>query len=222
MPLAVITGASRGLGHALATTLAESGWDLVLDARDADALRAAAPPGATLVPGDVTDGPHREALRDAVRDRGGADLLVLNASTLGPTPLPRLRDLPTAALRDVLETNAVAPLALVQLLLPHLRGAVVGITSDAATEAYEGWGGYGASKAALEQLLAVLAVEEPQLRVLRLDPGEMQTRMLREALPDEDLSDRRRPEEIAPGVLRLLSLPSGRYSAGDLLAAAAR
>lgn len=221
MPLAVITGASRGLGHALATTLAAAGWDLVLDGRDAAALAAAGPPGATLVPGDVTDPAHRDALRAAVAERGGADLLVLNASTLGPTPLPPLRDLPAAALRHVLETNAVAPLALVQLLLPHLRGTVVGITSDAATEAYEGWGGYGAAKAALEQLLAVLAVEEPQLRVLRLDPGEMQTRMLREALPDEDLSDRRLPAEVAPVVLRLLDLPSGRYAAGDLLAGVA-
>jgi NAD(P)-dependent dehydrogenase (short-subunit alcohol dehydrogenase family) len=222
MPLAVITGASRGLGQALATTLASEGWDLVLDGRDAAALRAAAPPGATLVPGDVTDASHREAVREAVAARGGADLLVLNASTLGPTPLPRLRDLPVDALRQVLETNAVAPLALVQLLLPHVRGAVVGITSDAATEAYEGWGGYGAAKATLEQLLAVLAVEEPQLRVLRLDPGEMQTRMLRDALPDDDLSDRRLPAEVAPVVLRLLDLPSGRYAADDLLSGAAR
>lgn len=222
MPLAVITGASRGLGHALATTLAREGWDLVLDARDAAALAAAAPPGATVVPGDVTDPGHRQALLAAVRDRAGVDLLVLNASTLGPTPLPALRDYPLARLREVYETNAVAPLALVQLLLPHLNGTVVGITSDAATEAYPGWGGYGSAKAALEQLLAVLAVEEPQLRVLRLDPGEMRTRMLQEACPDDDLSDRPLPEAVAPVVLRLLHLPSGRYAAGDLLAAAAR
>jgi NAD(P)-dependent dehydrogenase (short-subunit alcohol dehydrogenase family) len=221
MPLAVITGASRGLGNALAATLARAGWDLVLDARDAAALVAAAPPGSTVVPGDVTDPGHRQALLGAVRDRG-VDLLVLNASTLGPTPLPALRDYPLAQLREVYETNAVAPLALVQLLLPHLTGTVVGITSDAATEAYPGWGGYGSAKAAFEQLLAVLAVEEPQLRVLRLDPGEMRTRMLQEACPHDDLSDRPLPEAVAPVVLRLLDLPSGRYAAGDLLAAAAR
>ena len=222
MPLALVTGASRGLGHALAHLLAKEGWDLVLDARDGDALRATAPARAVVVPGDVGDALHREALRAAVVARGPLDLLVHNASTLGPTPLPRLAELAPEALRSTLEVNVVAPLALTQLLLPHLRGAVVAITSDAATGAYEGWGGYGASKAALEQLMAVLAVEHPQLRVSCLDPGEMQTGMLAAACPGEDLSDRALPASVAPAVLRLLDLPSGRYVAADLLAGVGR
>ncbi len=222
MPLALVTGASRGLGRALAHHLADDGWDLVLDARDGTALEASAPEGATVLPGDVTDPQHRQALYDEVRRHGTLDLLVHNASTLGPTPLPRLDELPLDGLRAIYETNVLAPLALTQLLLPHLSGAVVAITSDAADEAYEGWGGYGSAKAALEQLMAVLAVEEPRLRVYALDPGEMQTRMLQEACPDEDLSDRALPETVAPVLPRLLALPSGRYAAADLLTGVAR
>jgi len=222
MPLALVTGASRGLGHAVSHLLASQGWELVLDARDGAALRAAAPAGAAVVAGDVADPSHREALRAEVARHGRLDLLVHNASTLGPTPLPRLVELRIEDLRATFETNALAPLALTQLLLPHLAGAVVAITSDAATGAYDGWGGYGASKAALERLMAVLAVEHPELRVSCLDPGEMQTRMLADACPGEDLSDRSLPEAVAPAVLRLLSLPSGRHAAADLLLGAAR
>lgn len=222
MPVALVTGASRGLGHAVAHLLSRQGWDLVLDARDAQALRAGAPEGAVLVPGDVSDPAHRDALVEAVARRGPLDLLVHNASTLGPTPLPPLAALSLADLRATLETNALAPLALTQQLLPHLTGCVVAITSDAATGAYPGWGGYGASKAALERLLAVLAVEHPRLRVSSLDPGEMQTSMLAEACPGEDLTDRALPEAVAPAVLALLTLPSDRYVAADLLAGAVR
>jgi NAD(P)-dependent dehydrogenase (short-subunit alcohol dehydrogenase family) len=224
MPLALITGASRGLGLALARALSEQGWDLVLDARGADDLRTHAPAGATVVPGDVTDPTHREQLRDAVAARGRLDLLVNNASLLGPSPQPALRDYPLDVLRRVLEVDVVAPLALVQLLLPLLAadGTVVNVSSDAAAEAYEGWGGYGAAKAALDHLTAVLAVEQPELRVHAFDPGDMRTQMHQEAFPGEDISDRPLPETVVPALLRLLALPSGRYRAADLLPAVAR
>jgi NAD(P)-dependent dehydrogenase (short-subunit alcohol dehydrogenase family) len=219
MPLALITGASRGLGAALGRALSEHGWDLVLDARDGAALAASAPPGAVLVPGDVTDPLHREQLRSAVAEHGSLDLLVNNASALGP--LTELATYPLEALRQVLETDLVAPLALVQELLPLLTGGtVLNISSDAAAEAYPGWGGYGTAKAALDHASAVLAVEHPLLRVLSLDPGDMRTQMQQEAFPDEDISDRRLPETVVPALLRALELPSGRYRAADLLVTA--
>jgi NAD(P)-dependent dehydrogenase (short-subunit alcohol dehydrogenase family) len=224
---ALITGASRGLGAALARELSARGWRLVVDGRDADRLRATAaalprPDLVTAVPGDVADPAHRAALASAVGDE--LDLLANNASDLGPSPLPRLADLPAAALQRVLEVNVVAPLALVQLLLPALRaagGRVLDISSDAAVEAYEGWGGYGASKAALDQLTAVLAVENPDLRVYAVDPGDMNTAMHQAAYPGEDISDRPDPATVVPALLRLLAdspgtPPSGRYRAADL------
>jgi NAD(P)-dependent dehydrogenase (short-subunit alcohol dehydrogenase family) len=217
MPLAVITGASRGLGRALAHALYAEGWDLVLDARDEGALRAAAPPRTTIVPGDVSDPAHRDALVSAVAARGQLDLLVNNASSLGVSPLPMLADYPLDALREVYEVDVLAPLALTQALLPHLTGALVNISSDAAAEPYEGWGGYGSAKAALDQLTAVLAVENPGLRVYAFDPGDMRTQMHQDAYPGEDISDRPLPEAVVPAFLALLSLPSGRYRASDLL-----
>jgi NAD(P)-dependent dehydrogenase (short-subunit alcohol dehydrogenase family) len=227
MPLAVITGASQGLGRALATDLAAAGWRLVLDARTAPALDAVARdlgPGVVAIPGDVADPEHRQALAAAVGDR--LDLLVLNASALGPSPLPSLSTLDTAALRDVLETNVVAPHALTRLLLPALRatgGRVVAVSSDAATNPYPGWGGYGASKAALDQLAAVLGVEEPELLVYALDPGDMRTAMHAAAFPGEDISDRPEPEAVVPAVRRLVDgdLPGGRYEAATLLGVSA-
>jgi NAD(P)-dependent dehydrogenase (short-subunit alcohol dehydrogenase family) len=230
MRTAIITGASRGFGHALAAQLAVDGWHLVIDGRDGDALAAAAATmGArvTAVPGDVTDAAHRAALVRIAEDLGGLDLLVNNAGTLGPSPLPRLRDLDPDALRDVLETNVVAPLALVQAALPLLAasgGAVVALTSDAAVDAYEGWGAYGASKAALDHLGRVLAVEEAGVAVWSFDPGDMRTAMHQAAFPGEDISDRPEPATVVPALLRLLALrpPSGRVRAGDLLAEAAR
>jgi NAD(P)-dependent dehydrogenase (short-subunit alcohol dehydrogenase family) len=221
---ALITGASRGLGRALATALNAAGWQLVLDARDGDRLAAAVaglpvPDRVTALVGDVADPAHRVALAAAVHDR--LDLLVNNASDLGPSPLPALADLPLPAFQRVLAVNTVAPLGLVQLLLPALRrsgGRVLQISSDAAVEAYPGWGGYGASKAALDQLGAVLAAEEPGLRVYAVDPGDMATDMQQSAFPGEDVSDRPSPESVVPALLRLVSepFPSGRYRAADL------
>jgi NAD(P)-dependent dehydrogenase (short-subunit alcohol dehydrogenase family) len=226
-PTALVTGASRGLGRALATTLSERGWRLVLDGRDTARLTAAAaslphPELVTAVPGDVADPQHRAALAGAVGPR--LDLLVNNASDLGPSPLPPLAELDADEFRRVLTVNAIAPLALVQAVLPALRsarGTVVNISSDAAVEAYAGWGGYGASKAALDQLTAVLAVEHPELRVYAVDPGDMATDMHQAAFPGEDISDRPAPETVVPALLALLGgdLPSGRYRATELVPA---
>jgi NAD(P)-dependent dehydrogenase (short-subunit alcohol dehydrogenase family) len=226
MKKAVITGASRGLGQALAAGLAAAGYALVIDARDprtlqatADGIRAAVP-GAdvTAVAGDVTDPEHR---KDLAATAGEIDLLVNNASTLGATPLPALADYPVGELRAAFEANVVAPVALAQLFLPVLRergGAVLNITSDAATEPYAGWGGYGAVKAALEQASNVLAAEEPSVRVWWADPGDLRTDMHQAAFPGEDISDRPLPESVVPGFVRLVTerLPSGRYRAADL------
>jgi NAD(P)-dependent dehydrogenase (short-subunit alcohol dehydrogenase family) len=227
---AIVTGASRGLGRALAAGLAAAGFALVIDARDGTELEAAREalsarhPGArvTAVAGDVCDPAHRAALVHAAGRTGGVDLLVNNAGTLGAQPLPALADYPLDELRAAFESNVVAPLALIQALLPWLRqqgGAVLNITSDAATGAYAGWGGYGAAKAALEQASNVLAAEENTVRVWWVDPGDLRTRMHQQAFPGEDISDRPLPEQVVPGFLRLIAdrLPSGRYRAPELL-----
>ena len=220
MPLALVTGASRGLGLAIATALVGRGWALILDARDDRELtRAAGGLGAVLVPGDVTDPAHRAQLVAAVAAHGRLDLLVNNASHLGPG-LRRLADYPLDALRRVLEVDVLAPLAVAQALLPALRdgGVVIDVSSDAAVVPYAGWGGYGAAKAALDQLSAVLAVEEPTVRVYAFDPGDMRTAMHQQAFPGEDISDRPLPESVVPALLRLLDErpPSGRLRAADL------
>jgi NAD(P)-dependent dehydrogenase (short-subunit alcohol dehydrogenase family) len=222
-PTALITGAGRGLGQALARSLLSSGWRVVVDARRTAHLPAALP-GAVVVPGDVTDPAHREGLAAAVGGLGRLDLLVNNASDLGPSPLPRLADVPLAAARRVYETNVLAPLALTQALLPLLRdshGTVLNISSDAAVEAYEGWGTYGSSKAALDQLTAVLAAEEPGLAAYAVDPGDMRTEMHQAAFPGEDISDRPAPEAVVPALLQLIATrpPSGRVRAADLAGA---
>jgi NAD(P)-dependent dehydrogenase (short-subunit alcohol dehydrogenase family) len=220
MPVGIVTGASRGLGRALVTALAAEGWRLVVDARDAHALQRATGDlaGVVALAGDVADPAHREALVAAAGPR--IDLLVNNASTLGPSPLPALAELPPAELERVLAANVVAPLALVQLALPRLApGArIVNVTSDAAVEAYPGWGGYGCSKAALEQLTAVLAAEHPELRIYAVDPGDMRTQMHQDAFPGEDISDRPPPEASVPGLLALVAgaPASGRHRAADL------
>jgi NAD(P)-dependent dehydrogenase (short-subunit alcohol dehydrogenase family) len=221
----IVTGASRGLGLALTRALVERGWRIAVDARDADALAAAWPdaPPDVLIPGDVADTEHRRALVDAAGEP--IDLLVNNASLLGPSPLSPLASYPLDELRRVYEANVLAPLALVQLALPRFsEGArLVNVTSDAAFEAYETWGGYGSSKAALAQITSVLAVEHPELRVYAVDPGDMRTQMQQDAFPGEDISDRPPPEECIPGLLALIEgdLPSGSYRARDLLAVSA-
>jgi NAD(P)-dependent dehydrogenase (short-subunit alcohol dehydrogenase family) len=223
MALAIITGASRGLGLELARALARREWALVLDARGAPALEAAARElGAQTeviaLPGDVSDAEHRRALVAAAGET--VDLLVNNASVLGPSPQPPLADYPSAELERVFQVNAFAPLALAQLALPRLPdgGRIINVTSDAAVEPYEGWGGYGSSKAALEQLSAVLAGEQPSLRIYAVDPGDMRTQMQQEAFPGEDISDRPLARAIVPGLLKLIDgeFPSGRYRAREL------
>jgi NAD(P)-dependent dehydrogenase (short-subunit alcohol dehydrogenase family) len=225
-PVALVTGASQGLGLALTRALSAGGWRVVVDARHADALRAAVAglPGVTAVPGDVSDPVHRADLAAAVAALGRLDLLVHNASSLGPSPLPALAQHPVGELERIYAVNVVAPLALTQLLLDDLRaarGALVAVSSDAAVEAYPGWGGYGSSKAALDHLVAVLAAENPDLRVYAVDPGDMNTAMHQRAFPGEDISDRPLPATVVPALLRLVrqDLPSGRYRAADLLAA---
>jgi NAD(P)-dependent dehydrogenase (short-subunit alcohol dehydrogenase family) len=222
---ALVTGASRGLGFALARELARTGWALIIDARGEEALKAARAEltektRVVAIHGDVADAEHRRALAEAARTFGGLDALVNNASILGPSPQPGLLDYPVDVLEEVYRTNAVAPLALVQAVRQDLKpeARIVNVTSDAAVEPYEGWGGYGSSKAALEQLSNILAAENPELRVYRVDPGDMRTRMHQEAFPDEDISDRPPPEESVPGLVELLTgdLPSGRYEARSL------
>jgi NAD(P)-dependent dehydrogenase (short-subunit alcohol dehydrogenase family) len=225
MPVGIVTGASRGLGLALARALAERGWRLVVDARGEELLTRAVDglDGVAAIPGDVADAAHRRALVEAAGDR--IDLLVNNASLLGPSPRPALAEFPLTELERVYAANVFAPLALIQLALPRLApGAVIlSVTSDAAVEPYEGWGGYGSSKAALEQLTAILAAEHPELRVYAVDPGDMRTQMHQDAFPGEDISDRPPPEGSVPGLLALIegSLPSGRYRAHDLAGVAA-
>ena len=222
---ALITGASRGLGLALARGLAEDGWTLIIDARGEEGLEAARAElakltGVTAIAGNVMDPGHRADLARTAADAGGLDALVNNASVLGPSPQPSLLDYPLGILEQIYRTNVFAPLALVQAVRDELKpGArVVNVTSDAAVEPYEGWGGYGSSKAALEQLSNILAAENPGWRVYWVDPGDMRTRMQQEAFPDEDISDRPLPEESVPGFVDLLAgdLPAGRYAARDL------
>ena len=225
---ALITGASRGFGRALAERLAADGWNVVIDARGPEALESArvavdaAGPGTVVaLPGDIEDPVHVAALVSAAAGQGRLELVVNNAGTLGPSPLPAVAALRSGDLERTLATNVVAPLRVIQAALPHLRaaqGAVVNVTSDAAVEGYEGWGGYGASKAALEQLSRVLASEEPDVRVYAVDPGDMRTQMHQDAFPGEDISDRPLPETRVPGLVRLIErrLPSGRYRVEDV------
>jgi NAD(P)-dependent dehydrogenase (short-subunit alcohol dehydrogenase family) len=226
VPVALITGGSRGFGRALARALDARGWQLVLDGRDPQRLRQAVgelqSDRVTAIAGDVTDAAHRQDLVAAVRRHGSLDLLVNNASELGGSPLPRLADVTPSMLERTLRTNVVAPAALVRGCLPLLHaagGTVVSLSSDAAVEAYDGWGAYGASKAALDHLTRILGVEEPALRVYAFDPGDMRTDLQQAAFPGEDISDRVPPEAVVPALLRLLDErpPSGRYRSADLL-----
>ena len=223
--VAIVTGGSRGLGLATARTLIDRGWTLIVDARNADHLVAANDAlgdGVIAIPGDVSDPEHRQLLVDTAIESGGLDLLINNASALGPSPQPTLDSYPLDILRQVLEVNFVAPLALIQAALPLLRqrrGIVVNITSDAAVEPYPGWGGYGSSKAALNQMSNILGAEEPDLAVYSFDPGDMNTQMHQAAFPGEDISDRPPPEQSVPPLIALLEgrPPSGSYRASDVL-----
>ncbi len=227
MPVALITGASRGLGLAAARALTARGWSLIADARGGDELTAALAglPGALSLPGDVTDPRHQAELAAAAGRLGRLDLLVNNASRLGPSPQPPLHRYPLAELRLVYETDVLAPLALIQLLAAPLAaagGTIVNVSSDAAREAYPGWGGYGSAKAALDQLTAILAAEQPGLRCYSFDPGDMRTDLHQQAFPGEDISDRPDPGPAAAALLRLVTQrpPSGRYRVSDLAAPA--
>lgn len=228
MPVALITGGSAGLGRALAHALASDGWRVVVDGRDADRLAIAADvPGIIAVPGDVTNEWHRGALAATVEREGSLDLLVHNASTLGPTPMPRLAAATADDLLEVWQTNVAAPLALTTDLLPFLRtsrGTLLSITSDAGAEHYEAWGLYGASKAALEHLTLTFGAEEPSIRAYAVDPGDMRTRMHQDAFPGEDISDRPLADSVVPHLLSLLVArpSSGRYRAADFPVAAQR
>jgi NAD(P)-dependent dehydrogenase (short-subunit alcohol dehydrogenase family) len=230
-PVAIVTGASRGFGRALAAALLDRGWTVVGDARRAPELETTARElnSARLIAlsGDVTDAGHRAALVGAATDTGPLRLLVNNASRLGPSPQPALGDYPPSELRAVYEANVFSPLALIQAALPALTGnagAIVNLSSDAAVEPYAGWGGYGSSKAALDQLSAVLAAEASTVSVYAFDPGDMRTEMHQAAFPGEDISDRAEPESVVPALLRLLDArpASGRYRAADLLATGVR
>jgi NAD(P)-dependent dehydrogenase (short-subunit alcohol dehydrogenase family) len=242
MPIALITGASKGFGRAVCDALADRGWSLIVDARGAAELDQAARGRSriTTFAGDVTDPDHRRGLAALVGRAGGRlDLLINNASTLGTSPLPQLADYPLDELRQVYETNVIAPLALIQALIEPLTaaadsgtgtgtststststsgGTIINISSDAAVEAYPGWGGYGSAKAGLDQLTAILAAEEPRLRCYAFDPGDMRTQMHQQAFPGEDISDRPEPETVVPALLRLIDErpPSGRYQATEL------
>lgn len=226
MSVALITGGSAGLGRALAHALAADGWRVVVDGRDADRLEAAADvPGIVAVPGDVADEWHRGALADAVEREGSLDLLVHNASTLGPTPMRHLAAASAEDFLEVWQTNVAAAFALTADLLPYLRasrGTLLSITSDAGVEHYEGWGLYGASKAALEHVTLTFGAENPSISAYAVDPGDMRTQMHQDAFPGEDISDRPLPETVVPHLLSLLvaSPSSGRYRAADFPVAA--
>jgi NAD(P)-dependent dehydrogenase (short-subunit alcohol dehydrogenase family) len=227
MSAGIITGASRGLGLELARALAERGWDLVVDARGASVLDAVADElrrrtTVEAIAGDVADSSHLTSLVATARRLGDLRLVVNNASILGPSPQPVLADYPLDTLNDVFRVNTLAPLELIQLALPHLTSdaRIINVTSDAAVEGYEGWGGYGASKAALDQISNVLASEHPNLRIYWVDPGDMNTQMQQEAYLGEDVSDRPSPATSVPGLLTLIEgdLPSGRYKSRELAA----
>lgn len=226
---ALITGASRGLGLALARKLARLGWQLIITARGADALRAVQAElsqltTVTAVSGSVADSAHRRSLAVAARTAGGLDAVINNASILGPSPQPALLDYPLEVLETVYRINVLAPLALLQAIQPSLNpdARLINVSSDAAIAAYEGWGGYGSSKAALEQLTAILAAENPQYRIYWVDPGDMRTQMHQAAFPGEDISDRPLPEASVPGFMALLTgdWPNGRYLAQQMAAEA--
>lgn len=225
---ALITGGTAGLGRALVTALGEAGWQVVTDGRSEDRirdLRASASPDTIVVRGDVTDADHRAELRSVVDELGRLDLLVNNASVLGPasgeTRYRRLDDTTPEDLQHVWRHNVGAPLVLTSLFLPHLcatGGTLLSISSDAAVDHYPGWGLYSASKAGLDHITLTFAAENPEITAYAVDPGDMRTAMHQEWFPGEDISDRPLPETVVPHLLALLDQrpPSGRYRAADI------
>jgi NAD(P)-dependent dehydrogenase (short-subunit alcohol dehydrogenase family) len=225
MPHALITGASFGLGRAVAFELARRGWDLTIDARHAEPLASTAQALSELasvqaISGDVGDPSHREQLVAAAAAAGQLNLVINNASDLGGSPLPKLRDLEPTAYELLLRTNVVAPQQLIRAALPYLepQAVIINVSSDAGVEHYETWGGYGSSKAALDHQTLTWAAEEPDFTWYSLDPGDMRTAMHQAAFPGEDISDRPEPETVVPIVVALIGsgLQSGRYRAADL------
>ena len=223
--LALITGASRGLGFALTKAFVERGWSLIVTARDAGALHAALAKldnreRVIAIPGDVADPIHRQTLAEAAQLLGGLNAVINNAGILGISPQPLLVNYPLDVLEQVYQINVIAQLGILQAIWKELKpgATIMNITSDAGVEPYPNWGGYGSSKAALDQLTAILAVENPQFHIYSVDPGDMRTQMHQEAFPGEDISDRPLPEVSIPGILSLLEekLPSGRYRAREL------
>ena len=223
---ALITGATKGLGLALARALASKGWNLIITARDTAQLQHVRNELAQIthvaaIAGDVTDPAHRDKLATLARGHSGLDAIINNAGALGPSPQPALLDYPLDSLLHVLDTNVVAPLGVIQALKNELKPAarVINVTSDAGVNAYPGWGGYGASKAALEQLSAILAAENPEIKVYWVDPGDMRTDMHQAAYPGQDISDRPLPETRTPAFIAILEndLPGGRYVASELV-----
>ena len=219
---ALITGASAGFGLALTRSLVGRGWRVIGTARHADRLdRVRTELGDALLtmPGDITDPLHRAELAEIASGIGHLDLVVNNASRLGPSPMPRLANYPLDELELVYRTNVIAPLAVLQFALPLLGvdGAAVNISSDAGVEPYPDWGGYGSSKAALDQLTAILAAEHPETSIYAFDPGDMRTEMHQAAFPGDDISDRPEPETVVPALLRLIEErpKNGRYTAAD-------
>jgi len=229
---ALVTGASRGLGFATAELLARRGANLIVAARNGDELESAVlwlrlHTDVVTVPADVSQ--DAEGIVEAgLAHFGRIDVLINNASELGPSPMPRLARLPWQAMERILRVNVTAALHLTQLVLPGMlerrHGTIVNVSSDAGVNAYPGWGGYGASKAALEHVGRTLAVEleGSGIRVLTVDPGDMDTRMHREAEPGVDLSHLAKPETVAPVLVALLEddAAAGRYELQSLLAAA--
>ena len=222
---ALITGASRGLGLALTKSFVERGWSLIITARDAGALHSArvklnSNDRVVAIPGDIADSIHRQTLAEAAHLIGGLDVVINNAGILGPSPQPLLVNYPLDVLEQVFRINVFAQLGILQAVWGDLKpgATIININSDAGVEPYSNWGGYGSSKAALDQLTAILAVENPQYHIYSVDPGDMRTQMHQEAFPGEDISDRPLPEASIPGILTLLegNLPSGRYIARDL------
>jgi NAD(P)-dependent dehydrogenase (short-subunit alcohol dehydrogenase family) len=225
---ALITGASKGLGYALAEHLAQNGWNLLINARNAKQLLEARNhleqfTKVIAISGDVRDELHLLQLAEALEsNQWQPDLVVNNASALGVSPMPHLLDHPVEDLHVIFHTNMIAPISLLQKVKPYLKSdaTIINVSSDAGAGAYETWGAYGGSKAGLDHMTDILAKEYPAWRFYAFDPGDMRTEMHQAAFPGQDISDRPLPtEQAVPAIIRLIEneLPGGRYTASALL-----